>query len=314
MKLGELKKVDLREYWKHEEYDFSKWLAEEQNIELLSNEIGIELTNVQTEAPSGRYSVDILAEDEETKRRIIIENQLEFTNHDHLGKIITYASGYDADIILWLVQDYREEHKQAIDWLNENTNSEINFFLIRVELWQIDNSAFAPKFNIISQPNDWAKALKDSRNKGKLSETQMMQLDYWSKFKTYAEENKSKLKLRKAQPQQWYDITYGSPISHLSLTLKTQQKLMGCEIYIPDSKEMYQELLKHKNEIEKQIGHQMEWMELPNKKASRVKLSTPADLEKEDKWQEYFEWMKTTAELFQKVFGKYKIKDVNTES
>lgn len=313
MKLGELKKVDLRDVWQHEEYDFSKWLAEEQNIELLSNEIGIELVNIQTEAPSGRYSVDITAEDEETKRKVIIENQLETTNHDHLGKIITYASGYDADIVIWLVKDYREEHKQAIDWLNENTNSKINFFLIRVELWQIDNSAFAPKFNIISQPNDWAKALKDSKREGQLSELQMMQLDFWSKFKSYAEENKTKLKLRKERPQHWFDFTYGSPTSHISLTINTQQSQLGCEVYIPDSKQTYQYLLNHKEEIEKQISSKLEWMELPNKKASRIKLSTSADLEKEDKWQEYFEWMKSTAELFQKVFGKYKIKDVNAE-
>lgn len=313
MKLGELKKVDLREYWKHEEYNFSKWLSEEKNIELLSDEIGIELVNIQTEAPSGRYSVDILAEDEETKRKVIIENQLETTNHDHLGKIITYASGYDADIVIWLVKDYREEHKQAIDWLNENTNSKINFFLIRVELWQIDNSAFAPKFNIISQPNDWAKALKDSKREGQLSELQMMQLDFWSKFKSYSEENKTKLKLRKERPQHWFDFTYGSPTSHISLTINTQQSQLGCEVYIPDSKQTYQYLLNHKEEIEKQISSKLEWMELPNKKASRIKLSTSADLEKEDKWQEYFEWMKSTAELFQKVFGKYKIKDVNLE-
>lgn len=312
MKLGELKKANLRDVWQHEEYDFSKWLAEEQNIELLSTEIGIELTNVQTEAPSGRYSVDITAEDEETKRKVIIENQLETTNHDHLGKIITYASGYDADIVIWLVRDYREEHKQAIDWLNENTNSKINFFLIRVELWQIDDSPLAPKFNIISQPNDWAKALKDTKIKGQLSETQMMQLDFWNKFKSYAEENNTKLKLRKERPQQWFDISYGSSNSHISLTIQTQKKQIGCEVYIPASKQIYEYLLSHKEEIEKQIGNQLEWMELPNKKASRIKLSTNADLEKENKWQEYFEWMKSTAESFQNVFSKYKFRDVNS--
>lgn len=312
MKLGELKKVDLRDVWQHEEYDFSKWLAEEKNIELLSNEIGIELINIQTEAPSGRYSVDITAEDEETKRKVIIENQLEITNHDHLGKIITYASGYDADILIWLVKDYREEHKQAIDWLNENTNSKINFFLIRVELWQIENSPIAPKFNIISQPNDWAKALKAGKGEGQLSETQMMQLDFWGKFKRYAEENKTKLKLRKERAQHWFDISYGNSTSHLSLTINTQQNQLGCEIYIPNSKQTYEYLVNHKDEIEKQIGSKLDWMELPEKKASRVKLSSSADLEKEDKWQEYFEWMKSTAELFQKVFGKYKIKDVNS--
>lgn len=309
MKLGVFNKVDLREVWHHEEYDFSKWLAEEKNIELLSSEIGIEFDNVQTEAPSGRYSVDILAEEEGTGRKIIIENQLEITNHDHLGKIITYASGYDAEIIIWLVRDFREEHKQAIDWLNENTDSKINLFLIRVELWRIDDSPVAPKFNIISQPNDWAKALKENKKEGELSDVKMMQLDFWNKFKTYAEDHKTKLKLRKAQPQHWYDISYGSSISHLSLTINTQTNQLGCEIYVPNSKETYEYLKLNKEEIERESGSKLEWMDLPDKKASRIKIVCEGDIAKEGKWVEYFEWMKEKAELFQKVFGKYKLKD-----
>ncbi len=312
MKLGELKKVDLREVWQHEEYGFSKWLTEEKNIELLSREIGIEFDNVQTEAPTGRYSVDILAEEEATGRKIIIENQLEITDHDHLGKIITYASGYDADIIIWLVREFREEHKQAIDWLNEKTESKINFFLIRVELWQIENSPIAPKFNIISQPNDWAKTLRDSKVSGQLSETKMMQLDFWSKFKSYCEEQKTKLKLRKVQPQHWYDLSYGSSTAHLSLTINTQNNQLGCEIYIPNSKETFEYLKTKKELIEKEIGTQLEWMDLPEKKACRIKIVNGATIEDEGKWLEYFEWMKSKAELFQRVFIKYKIKDYNS--
>lgn len=309
MKLGVFKKVDLREVWHHEEYDFSKWLAEDKNIELLSSEIGIEFDNVQTEAPSGRYSVDILAEEEGTGRKIIIENQLEITNHDHLGKIITYASGYDAEIIIWLVRDFREEHKQAIDWLNEHTDSKINLFLIRVELWRIDDSPVAPKFNIISKPNDWAKALKENKKEGELSDVKMMQLDFWNKFKTYAEDHKTKLKLRKAQPQHWYDISYGSSSSHISLTINTQTNQLGCEIYVPNSKESYEYLKLNKEEIERESGSKLEWMDLPDKKASRIKIVCEGDIEKEGKWAEYFAWMKDRAELFQKVFGKYKQKD-----
>lgn len=309
MKLGELKKVDLRDVWKHEEYDFSKWLAEEKNIELLSSEIGIEFDNVQTEAASGRYSVDILAEEEGTGRKIIIENQLEITNHDHLGKIITYASGYDAEIIIWIVRDFREEHKQAIDWLNENTDSKINLFLIRVELWRIDDSPVAPKFNLISQPNDWAKALKENKKEGVLSDLKMMQLDFWDKFKNYSEDHKTKLKLRKAQPQHWYDLSYGSSNSHLSLTINTQINQLGCEIYIPNSKEMFEYLKLKKEEIEIEIGSKLEWMDLPDKKASRIKIVSEGNIEKVENWNNYFEWMKSKAELFHSVFSKYKMKE-----
>lgn len=310
MKLGELKKVDLREVWHHEEYDFSKWLAEEKNIDLLSSEIGIEFGNVQTEAPSGRYSVDILAEEEGTGRKIIIENQLEVTNHDHLGKIITYASGYDAEIIIWIVRDFREEHKQAIDWLNENTDSKINLFLIRVELWKIEDSPVAPKFNIISQPNDWAKALKENKKEGDLSGVKMMQLDFWNKFKTYAEDKKTKLKLRKVQPQHWYDVSYGSSNSHISLTINTQNNQLGCEIYIPNSKETFEYLKTQKENIEKEIGSKLEWMDLPEKKASRIKIVGEGNIENEEKWTDYFKWMISKAENFHTVFSKYKMKEL----
>lgn len=131
--LGKLKKIDLREAWKHEALDFTQWLAKDENLALLSEEIGVDINLIETEANVGSFNVDILAEDS-NGRKIVIENQLESTNHDHLGKIITYASGYNAEIIIWIVKDVRNEHKQAIDWLNEHTDEKINFFAIKLEL------------------------------------------------------------------------------------------------------------------------------------------------------------------------------------
>ncbi len=142
--LARLKQINLRKAWGHEATDFTKWLAEEENLSLLSDEIGLDIKLIQTEANVGKFNVDILAEEENTGRKIIIENQLETTNHDHLGKIITYASGYDAEIIIWIVREAREEHKQAIDWLNDHSDEQSNFFLIKMELWQIGNSVYAP--------------------------------------------------------------------------------------------------------------------------------------------------------------------------
>src|SRR5688500_799529 len=119
--LAKLKTLDLREVWGHEASDFTIWLSQEENLNLLSEEIGVTIKLLQVEANVGKFNVDILAEEESSERKIIIENQLEDTNHDHLGKIITYASGYDASIVIWIVRDFREEHRKAIDWLNEHT-------------------------------------------------------------------------------------------------------------------------------------------------------------------------------------------------
>ncbi len=121
-KLDKLTKVQLRDIWKHEALDFTQWLALQENLDLLSEEIGLDLQNPQTEVSVGSFNVDILAEDD-AERKVIIENQLEATDHDHLGKLITYGSGLDAEIIIWIVKKAREEHQQAITWLNENTTS-----------------------------------------------------------------------------------------------------------------------------------------------------------------------------------------------
>ncbi len=313
MKLEKLKKIDLRKAWNHEATDFTNWLAENENLSMLSDEIGIDIKLIQTEASVGKFSVDVLAEEENTGRSIIIENQLEITDHDHLGKVITYASGYDAEIIIWIVKDVRDEHKQAVDWLNEHTDDKINFFAIKMELWQIGDSSFAPKFQIISKPNDWAKAVKKSAGKSELTETKTLQLEFWNKFKEYAQNNSFKLKLRKTSPQHWYDLSFGSSEAHISLTINSRDNLIATEIYIPDSKKMFFDLEEHKKNIEQELNAELKWMSLENKKASRIKLSKEADINQIESWEEYFEWMKTTAEKFQKVFTKYtkKIQSIN---
>jgi len=125
-----------------------------ENLELLSEEIDIELSLIGTEYNVGRFNVDIYAEESGVGRKVIIENQLWKTDHDQLGKLITYASGLAAEIIIWIVKDVFEEHRQAIDWLNENTAENIYFFAIRMEVWKIGDSEPAPKFHIVSKPND----------------------------------------------------------------------------------------------------------------------------------------------------------------
>ena len=190
MKLSKLIKLPLRTIWKHEAQDFTKWLATEENLALLSETIGITLANPQTEVGVGRFSVDILADDDDNNRRVIIENQIEKTNHDHLGKLITYASGLNAELCIWVVARAQQEHEQAIKWLNENTTENVNFFLIEIEAWQIDKSLPAAKFNIVAQPNDWAKAIRQrGRGSSEATDLQLQQQEFWDKVREYGEEN-----------------------------------------------------------------------------------------------------------------------------
>ena len=305
VKLSKLEKVDLREVWKHEALDFTNWLAQPENLELLSDEIGIDISLIQTEASVGNFNVDILAEEENTGRKIIIENQLETTNHDHLGKIITYASGFDAEIIVWIVKSVRDEHKQAVDWLNEHTDQKINIFAIQMEVWKIGESPYAPKFQIIAKPNDWAKAVKKATNQSELSATKLLQLEFWSKFKEFVQENNGMIKLRKAYPQHWYDISFGFSNAHITLTVNSQSSQMSCEIYIPDSKKLFSCLYAQKDEIEDELSEQLVWEELPEKKASRIKLISKGELSKQEEWTQYHSWMLEKVTSFQNVFGKY---------
>jgi len=304
MKLGRIKQVALREIWKHEATNFTQWLALPENLELLSDEIDIELSLVDTEYNVGRFNVDIYAEESGTDRKVIIENQLERTDHDHLGKLITYASGLDAEIVIWIVREVLEEHKQAIEWLNENTNESINFFAIRMEVWKIGNSEPAPNFHIVSQPNNWAKAVKSAVQSKELTPLKQQQLRFWETFNKYCKENGIGLRLRKVYPQHWYDISFGNPDAHITLTINSQKNQLGCEIYIPNGENAYPQFLSNKIEIDTEVSG-LKWQELPNKKASRIRKFKLVDVTNESDWKNQIKWLVEQALLFQRVFKKY---------
>ena len=306
--LGKLEKVALRNFWKHEALNFTRWLAKEDNIQLLSDEIGIQIVDVRPEVNIGGFSVDLVGLDEDSNSKIVIENQLEQTDHKHLGQLITYASGYNASIIIWIVKNAREEHDKAVEWLNNNTGSELSFFLIKLELWRINDSAPAPKFNVLVEPNDWAKTLQQNQVQDQeLTETKLTQIEFWNKFKEYAQNKDTTLKLgRKARAQHWYNISIGTSEAHLGLTIHTRERLLGCEIYIPRSQHLYDRFVEYREKIDQSFDHELEWMPLEEKQASRIKIvKTDVDLADKDKWEDHFEWFLKTAEQMQKVFSKY---------
>lgn len=306
MKLGKLEKVELRNVWKHEALDFTNWLAQLENLSLLSDEIGIDISLIQTEANVGKFNVDILAEEEQTGRKIVIENQLETTDHDHLGKIITYASGFDAEIIVWIVREVRDEHKQAVDWLNEHTDEKINFFVIKMEVWQIGDSPYAPKFYVVSQPNDWAKIIKQASSQpSKVSEAKLLQLEFWEKLREFAQKRNSKIRFGKPQPQHWFDISLGTSNAHITLTASNQLGLISSEIYIPNSKELFSNLLNVREDIQQELGFELEWAELPSRKASRIKALKQVDFSDTAQWENYFSWLLEKTEILQRVFPRY---------
>ena len=306
--LGKFQKVELRDYWEDEAKEFTPWLSKDENIEILSEAIGIDIEIEGKEVSVGNYKADLVGRDISTNKKIIIENQLEKTNHDHLGKIITYASGIGASIIIWICKNITEEHRQAIDWLNENMSDDIGFFGIEIELWKIDGSNPAPKFNIICRPNEWAKNVKHtSASFGQeISETKLLQLEYWNYLKDYFNQNGTALSLRTPRAQHWYLISVGRSIFNISLTVNTMQNRLGCELYMrgENAKRAFSELRLEKDKIEKEIGVELNWQELPDGQDSRIVLYSNGNIKDRNIWDEISEWFKKYAELFYEVFNE----------
>jgi hypothetical protein len=299
--LGKIRQVEVREIFKDEARDFTPWLAKEENLALLSDEIGVQVKLLGVEANVGRFNVDILAEEEGTGRKIIIENQFNYTDHDHLGKLITYASGHDAKVIIWVFENIRDEHRQAIEWLNEMTNEDLDFFAINIQIWKIDDSNPAPKFEVIVSPNEWTKTIR-SQAAGAPSETKLQQLDFWSRFKSHAATHFAGLKLQKPQPQHWCNIALGSSEAHIALTVNTRDNTLGCEVYITNNKGLFYHLKERGTEIETALKVKLEWIEAT--KACRIKTtkanSSILDAKQAD---ENFEWLGRMAVTFQKQFA-----------
>ena len=309
MKLGNLEKINLREVWAREDTHFTQWLAKEENISVLLDEIGVSAENIKTEDNAGKFNCDITADEVESGKKIIIENQLEKTDHSHLGQLLTYASSFDASIIVWVVADARDEHKQAIEWFNRNMTENISFFLVKIEVWKIGDSIPAPKFNIVVEPNDWAKITlnKGTANK-ELTDTKLEKLRFWEELKDYSDNNPSKLRItRKPRPQHWYSMSIG--IRHISLNFihNTRTSSIAVDIYI-NQQEIYDKIQSKKDYFESICGElEFEWLALPEKKASRILTSRSCDLNNEEKWGEYFSWFILTGEtLLNAILKSYK--------
>jgi hypothetical protein len=304
--LGKFQRVQLREFWPDEAKDFTPWLAKEENIEILSNTIDMDIEVEDTEVYIGNYKADIVGRDISNNQKVIIENQLEKSNHDHLGKLITYASGIGASVIIWICNSVTDEHRQAIDWLNENTIDDISFFAIEIELWKIDDSNAAPRFNIICKPNEWVKSAKETSSTKEVKGVKSLQLEYWNYLKDYFNQKATLLSLRTPRAQHWYSMSVGRSKFHISLTINTMAKRLGCELYMrgENAKRAFSELLKEKENIEKELGIELNWQELPDGQDSRIILYRDGDIKERSTWEELTEWFKKYSELFYTVFNE----------
>ena len=268
MKLGKLQEIDIRKVWQHEQYDFSKWLAGEDNIQELGNALNLSLTDVETEKFVGNYRCDILCKDEITGKVVLIENQLESTNHDHLGKIIAYASGLDASVVIWIVASARQEHASAIEWLNKHTDDDLSFFLVEVHAYKIGDSEPAPQFKIIEQPNDFIKSVKAISQSSNISDSERSRLEFWTQLNEVLEERRKPFNKRKPTTDHWYSVAMGSSECHISIDLVNKEHKIRVGVWIGDNKQLFDKFYANREQIEASCGFKLTWDRLENKKAS----------------------------------------------
>ena len=250
VQLGRIERVPVRDVWRHEAQDFTKWLAKEENLTQLGSACSMDLELVDTESAVGSFAVDIFARETGSDRRVVIENQLEDTNHDHLGKIITYAAGKNAAVVIWIVARARDEHRKAIEWLNEHTDDECSFFLVEIEVWRIGDSQMAPRFSVVESPNEWARVEKAKTGQ---SNTETTQLGYWQAYREAALSDPEFAKVmrpQKAKAQHWSDVSVSTSRYHLALHAQIQKRRIGIEVCIPNDKEFGKVVFTHQKELE----------------------------------------------------------------
>ncbi|MBF0192173.1 MAG: DUF4268 domain-containing protein [Magnetococcales bacterium] len=256
--LGTLVKLDdLRSVWKSEAQHFTPWLAQEKNLAELGKTIGMELELVAQEHSVGIFKADLLCKDTLTQQYIIIENQLERTDHSHLGQILTYAAGVSAKAIVWVATSFTDEHRAALDWMNEITAADYGFFGLEIELWKIGTSDPAPKFNVISRPNDWRKT---EQEKTFLSGNALLYQRYWTGLRDFFSENRKRTVLRpqKPLPNHWINFAIGRTGFLLCAVASIDKQRISVEVNIyprdMNPKAAFATLQDNKDEIEKELG------------------------------------------------------------
>ncbi|HDZ54589.1 MAG TPA: DUF4268 domain-containing protein [Candidatus Nealsonbacteria bacterium] len=302
-----IKKVPLREVWKNEARDFTSWLFD--NIEILGEELDMDLTAIDREGDAGSFSVDIIAEDE-NGQKVVIENQLEKTNHEHLGKILTYLANLDAKIAIWISSNPRQEHERAIDWLNE-FGPETAFYLVQIEAYKIGNSNPAAKFSIIAGPSEGSETI--GKKKKEYAKRHILRKEFWTAL---LEKAKGKTSLHSnITPGIYSWIGTGAGKQGIIYSYVITKKYGGCEIYFDKGKDYikpninkirFDKLYKHKNQIEKKFKGRLNWERLDNARASRISIKFKGKgLNDKENWEKLQDKMIDAMIRLERAFKEY---------
>jgi len=290
MPIGRLEKVPLREIWFNEARDFTTWLAE--NLDFLGEALGLSLSLVEQEAAAGIFAADVLAEDA-GGNPVIIENQLERTDHDHLGKLITYLSNLDAKTAIWITSDPRPEHEAAIHWLNQTLPADVVLYLVKLEAYRIGDSPPAPLLTVVAGPSPEAKQI--GGQKKELAQRHVLRLEFWGQLLERAKEHTSLHARISPGKEHW--ISAGAGKSGLAFNYVIRMSDAQVELYIDQgegeaNKRIFDRLFVSKEKVEEAFGEPLEWQRLDDRRACRIRHRLPlGGLADRDRWPEIQEAM-----------------------
>ena len=293
LEFGELKDVTLREAWGHEAHDFTPWLA--NNMERLSKAIGVQMEPEGTEVAVEQFSADIVARNSADGTRVLIENQLEGSDHTHLGQILTYLAGLQAETVIWIARDFHESHRSAIRWLNEHTVESFAFFAVRVRVVQIADSPLVPLFEVLERPSSWDRSVREIVDESDLSR---FRREFWAH---YAERHSNDgIRAGYAASSFWVWIES----AELNLSLYVAQRSVGVWLRgrRGESSEEVQERVRAweqelRNELEVEIGEETSWGSYAN---SRYEIDTSD----RDNWPAMADWLHGKIADYRRVLGK----------
>lgn len=305
MRISKRREVAPKEIWS-KETEFSAWLASEDGLELIASDIGIEVENARTECAPGDFRCDIVGNalgDE--NHRIVIENQYGKTDHDHLGKMLTYAAVHDATTGIWISERVSDDHRQVIDWLNSITPSNVNFFLAQIKAYRIDDSAVAPELDVVCRPNLDVK-VRRSENKQNLNTNRsgIWNKEFWEDVLSYIKTQNPPFNVPSPSVDSWSGIAMGRSSFWLGLVIESKNPCIRCDLCFNPTwrKAAFEQLFAQRKEIESEIGCALDWLPSMDMKITRIRVRKEIDPKDEANRDEVKRWMHHYATAFYRAF------------
>lgn len=293
-RLGRLSTVPPREIWAHEAHAFTPWLL--HNVDVLSDLLGMELELEVAEHPVGGFSLDLLGRDVADDSVVIVENQLEQSDHGHLGQILTYAAGTDPRTVVWITTGFRSEHRAALDWLNEHTDPHVRFFGVEIDVVKIGDSEPAPNFKLVAQPNDWGKRVRAATSGIPTSGRSKLYREFWEQFLArVSNEHPDWTRAKSPYPNSWYDLPTGN--GNMVYSTSFSRSGLRLQLYFnstdPDVNQAnFDRIAAEKTVFEAELEEAAIWDDKPGMKGAAIYVVSPfQSIDETDSWPAMLDWI-----------------------